>query len=338
MGRAPGWLAGVGHRNRVPAATAAGDDPRRRARAMDRGHAVPARRQEDRARAQRGGRAQAGGRAGDPGRLRRLAGVAARVGARVRRRDRAGGRQLRGPDRVLRAISLSRRRVRRLLAESQSSPRDDRAQRGPGLSDRRRSGGGGCIRRRGRAGCGRRRADSDARRAGRAGRRCGAPAPASSQSGAVGRGARGEAPSVRGAVRPVPQHRAGRSNGVGQERHRAGFVARFPDRGGGARHPPDRRLPSSWTSTPPSWVRSSRRPAVGPDNRAALASASASSAVAASAVAAISPVQAGAPVAGSIRWWANSPSGRCHSRASMPDVATPPERTRSVWATAPVSG
>ena len=43
-------------------------------------------------------------------------------------------------------------------------------------------------------------------------------------------------------------------------------------------------------------------------------------------------------MAGSIRWWAKSPSGRSHSRASMPEVATPPARTRSVWAIAPVSG
>ena len=43
-------------------------------------------------------------------------------------------------------------------------------------------------------------------------------------------------------------------------------------------------------------------------------------------------------MAGSIRWWAKSPSSRRHSRASMPEVATPPERTWSVCAIAPVSG
>ena len=62
----------------------------------------------------------------------------------------------------------------------------------------------------------------------------------------------------------------------------------------------------------------------GPDSSAAFASASASAAVGASAVALTTPVQAGAPVAGSSRWW----SARPHSRASTPEVATAPSRER----------
>ena len=59
--------------------------------------------------------------------------------------------------------------------------------------------------------------------------------------------------------------------------------------------------PSSSTSTPPPWRASSSRPASGPESSAAFASASASAAVGASAVALTTPVQAGAPVAGSSR-------------------------------------
>ena len=50
-------------------------------------------------------------------------------------------------------------------------------------------------------------------------------------------------------------------------------------------------------------ARAARGRAPGPDSSAAFASASASAAVGASAVALTTPVQAGAPVAGSSRWW-----------------------------------
>ena len=53
----------------------------------------------------------------------------------------------------------------------------------------------------------------------------------------------------------------------------------------------------------------------GPDSKAAFASASASNAAGARAVAATSPVQAGVPVARSIRWWRSRPSGRCPTSA-----------------------
>ena len=53
---------------------------------------------------------------------------------------------------------------------------------------------------------------------------------------------------------------------------------------------------------------------------------------------AISPVHAGVPVDGSIRWWAKWHPGRAHSLASMPDVATPPARRWIVCATSPVRG
>ena len=83
--------------------------------------------QEDRARDQRRERPPPRRGAGQPRGLRRLARVDARVAARVRRRDRAGGRQLRRPDRLLRRLALPRRRVRRLLPEAQPQPRDRRA-------------------------------------------------------------------------------------------------------------------------------------------------------------------------------------------------------------------
>ena len=94
--------------------------------------------------------------------------------------------------------------------------------------------------------------------------------------------------------------------------------------------------PSSCWSTPP-WRRSTRRPATGPESSAVLASTSASSALGAAAVAATRPVQAGSPVEGSSTWWAKAPSSRRHSRSWIPEVATPPLRTRSRWTSAPVA-
>ena len=85
-----------------------------------------------------------------PVRLRRLARVDAPPAARVRRRDRARGRQLRRPDRVLRGLPLPRRRVRGVLAASQRQHRGGRARGRVRVGDRRRAGRGGRVRPRGR--------------------------------------------------------------------------------------------------------------------------------------------------------------------------------------------
>ena len=74
----------------------------------------------------------------------------------------------------------------------------------------------------------------------------------------------------------------------------------------------------------------------GPESIAVLARTSASSVVAATAVTATRPVHAGSPVEGSMRWWAKRPSGRRQSRDVMPEVATPPVRTRSHCTASPV--
>ena len=102
----------------------------RRAEPVDGGHAVPPLVEEDGAGDQRRQRQPPGGRAGQPLGLRRLAGVAARPAARVRRGDRPGGGQLRRPDRVLRGLALPRRRLRRVLRDAQ---RPDGGRRGRGL-------------------------------------------------------------------------------------------------------------------------------------------------------------------------------------------------------------
>ena len=93
------------------------------------------------------GRPPADGCARQPGRLRRVTRVASGVAARVRRRDRPRGRELRWPDRVLRSVAVPRRRVRGLLAEPRSKPRGSRARRRQRLGDRRCDGGGGRVRR-----------------------------------------------------------------------------------------------------------------------------------------------------------------------------------------------
>ena len=131
-----------------------------------------------------------------------------------------GGRQLRRSDRVLRPVALPRRRVRGLLAEAESEPRDGRARGRPRLGDRRRPGGRGRVRPRGRAGRRRRRANPGARE--RVAQAEGAERQRlrAEQGRAVGRGAGREAASVCGAVRPGSQHRASRSDGLGEERHR----------------------------------------------------------------------------------------------------------------------
>ena len=110
------------------------------------GHAVPALVEEDRAGDQRRQRPAAARRAREPGRLRRLAGVDARVAARVRRRDRSRGRELRRADRLLRHLALPRRGLRRVLAAPQRGARDGRARGGTRVGHRRRAGRRGRVR------------------------------------------------------------------------------------------------------------------------------------------------------------------------------------------------
>ena len=144
-----GGYPGVPARHRVAAGAAARVPAHRRAGHLHRRHAVPAVVEEGGAGDQRRQRQPPAGGAGEPVRLRRLTGVDAQPAAGVRRRDRPGDRELRGPDRVLRDLALPRRCVRGVLQGAQ--PEHDRARpRGLlRLGDRRRAGGGRGLRRRG---------------------------------------------------------------------------------------------------------------------------------------------------------------------------------------------
>ena len=94
------------------------------------------------------------------------------VAARVRRRDRARGGQLRRADRLLRRVALPRRRVRRVLPAAEREPGDGRGPRLARVGHRRCPGRRGRVRARRRAGRGARPPRRRARRADR-GRRCG---------------------------------------------------------------------------------------------------------------------------------------------------------------------
>ncbi len=106
------------------------------------GHVVPAVVEEDRPGHQRGQRQPAAGDPGEPVGLRRLAGVDAQAAAGVRCRDRPGDRELRRPDRLLRDLPLSRRRVRGVLQGAE--PEHDRARTGGVVRVRARRRTGRC--------------------------------------------------------------------------------------------------------------------------------------------------------------------------------------------------
>ena len=178
LGRPPRRLAGRRDRHRVARALPPRRDPRRRPRAVDFGDAVPARGEEDRARDQRRQRAPAARGARQPGGLRRVAGVDARVAARVRRRDRARHRELRRADRLLRRFALPRRRLRGLLPAPERGAGGGRPGGRACVGDRRRARRRGRVRARRRADCPARRSHRRARRAHRTRRRRRAPAPA----------------------------------------------------------------------------------------------------------------------------------------------------------------
>ena len=248
VGRPARRLAGGDARDRVAPAAALRLRARRRARAVDLGHAVPAGLEEDRARDQRGVRAAAARRARQPRGLRRLAGVDAPAPARVRRRDRPRDRQLRRPDRVLRDLALPRRRVRGLLAQAERRAGDDRARGRARVGDRRRAGGGGRVRARGRRPRPQGPADRRARRADRRRRGRRAPAAAAPSATLAGRrcGRRSWASwpaefdahpqrAARGRGRLGRPDRAGRGAALRADReHRARHA---PRRGGGLRGP-----------------------------------------------------------------------------------------------------
>ena len=152
LGRAPRRLAGGAARHRVAAARrAAGQVPADGPTQWTSGTLFP-RSSKKIARAINavGGRRPVVVLANLAG-LRRLAGVDAGVAARVRRRDRARGGQLRRADRLLRDLALPRRRLRGLLAAAQREPRGGRARGRSRVGDRRRPGGGGRLRPRGQA-------------------------------------------------------------------------------------------------------------------------------------------------------------------------------------------
>ena len=150
LGRSPRRLPRLPDRDRVSTGAAARLRPGRRPGAVDGGHALPARVEEGRARDQRGERKPPGRGARESLGLRRLAGIAARAAARVRRRDRPCGGELRRADRVLRHLALPRRRLRGVLAGAQRVGRDRRGRGLVRLGDRRRARGGRGVRRRGR--------------------------------------------------------------------------------------------------------------------------------------------------------------------------------------------
>jgi acetyl/propionyl-CoA carboxylase alpha subunit len=81
--------------------------------------------------------------------VRRLPGIDATPAARVRRGDRPCGRQLPGPDRVLRRQPLPRRGLRGLQPAAQREPRHAGRRGVARVGDRRRPGGGRRVRRRG---------------------------------------------------------------------------------------------------------------------------------------------------------------------------------------------
>ena len=107
LGGFPVLLLGIETKS-VPAARV---PAHRRPGRLHRRHAVPEVVEEGGPGDQRGQREPSARRAGQPVRLRRVAGLDAQPAARVRRRDRPGHRQLRGPDRLLpssRATTVAR--------------------------------------------------------------------------------------------------------------------------------------------------------------------------------------------------------------------------------------
>ena len=134
----------VGHR--VQDGPEARGAPDRRPGRLHRGHALPAVVEEGGPGDQRRERQPAARRARQPVGLRRLTRLDARAAARVRRRDRPGGRQLRRADRLRGGLALPRWCVRGVLQGAQ--PADDGA-RGRGLvrlGHRRGARGGGRVR------------------------------------------------------------------------------------------------------------------------------------------------------------------------------------------------
>ena len=134
-----------------------------------------------------------------------------------------------------------------------------------------------------------------------------------------------------GAAREPEEVLAGVGVGVhaAVARHRPGL---------GARERPailDRAVVEDHDPTP--LARAARGRALGADSSAALASVSARSAVSAIAVAWITPVQAGRPVDGSIRWCAK-PSSVRQIRVASPLVATAPGASSNSIAISSVSG
>ena len=86
---------------------------------------------------------------GEPVGLRRVSGIDAPGPARVRRRDRAGRRELPRPDRVLRGQPVPRRCLRRVQPSSERATGDPRRRRCPRLGDRRLARRRRRVRRRG---------------------------------------------------------------------------------------------------------------------------------------------------------------------------------------------
>ena len=122
LGRLPRQRA----RHRVPTDPAPGRLPGRRARPVDRRHAVPAVVEEDRSGDQRRQRQPSAGGAGEPVRASTAHRSRCASAARVRRRDRPRDGQLRRADRVLRRLALPRRRLRGLLRRPQRQHGGDR--------------------------------------------------------------------------------------------------------------------------------------------------------------------------------------------------------------------
>ncbi len=115
LGHDDRWDSGVPARHRVAHRGSQGIRSGRRSAGVDVGHAVPARVPQGRAGDQCRQSQSTARRAGQPVRLRRFAGVDAPPPTGVRRGDRPGRHQLRGPDRLRRGVALPRRSVRGVL-------------------------------------------------------------------------------------------------------------------------------------------------------------------------------------------------------------------------------
>ena len=181
-----------------------------------------------------GGRRRGG--AGQPRRLRRVAGVDGQLAARVRRRDRPGGRELRRADRLLRGLALPRRSLRGLLAAPERAAGGGGARGLTRLGYRRGARRRRRLRSGGQAAHGAGAANRRARRTHRGRVGCRTSAAAAEAGRGLERGPRRGARPAGGRVRLGPFGGASAPDGLDQPHHPAQLDAPVPHRGRGTRH------------------------------------------------------------------------------------------------------